>query len=283
MRPFLDGVPRRLGVVAPPGRGRPPVPAVGELLGLPPGPLLEPMIMPAFGTAITQARPPARFIRRVVLEVAGGGGPPAHRRRARRMPDLGQMPQLDPGIMSFGCEPMLARVGADGVEGDGQVRAGPRGAQPPGAVSRRAARPGWQRAKVNPGGAGPSRVLRSARPGRAQPCPTAWPCWSVTVTHHVVLGLRAAASARSRASHGSIGPMPGISPGRSARSSKVTSGTVSVARPANPPAPALRRQHPAVGRESFPSIRSRKARARSTSMSPSRPAFFSSRAHQVIR
>src|SRR4029077_11255827 len=63
----------------------------------------------------------------------------------------------------------------------------------------------------------------------------AWPCWSVTVTHHVVLGLAAAALTRSRASHGSTGPSPASSPGRSASPAAVPSGTVSVTRPANPP------------------------------------------------
>ena len=38
----------------------------------------------------------------------------------------------------------------------------------------------------------------------AQPCPMACPSLSVTVTHQVVLGFRAAAAARSRASHGSV-------------------------------------------------------------------------------
>src|SRR5215469_14235557 len=67
----------------------------------------------------------------------------------------------------------------------------------------------------------------------------ACPCSSVTVTHHVVLGFRAAAAARSRASHGSTGPSPASSPGRSARPAAVPSGTVSVTWPANPPAAPL--------------------------------------------
>src|SRR5271165_7255258 len=62
----------------------------------------------------------------------------------------------------------------------------------------------------------------------------AWPCSSVTVKHQVVLGLAAEARARSRASHGSTGPRPGISPGRSANSSKVASGMVRWLRPVNP-------------------------------------------------
>ena len=189
-----DGIPGRLGVVAPPGRGRPPEGAVGELLDLPPGLLLEPVIMATLRARVTQTRPAARRIRRVVLEIAAGGGPAAHRAGARRVPDLGQMPQPDPGVMPPGLETMLARVGADGVEGDDQVRAGPGGAQPPGAVpSGRSIPAGAGEGEPRPGGARPSRVLRPAASGRAQPCPMAWPCWSVTVTHHVVAGFLAAA------------------------------------------------------------------------------------------
>src|SRR6185437_2433950 len=88
-----------------------------------------------------------------------------------------------------------------------------------------------------PAGPGPARFPWALGSGRAQPCPTACPCWSVTVTHQVVFGLRAAAAARSRASHGSTGPIPASSPGRSARPVTVASGTVRVTRPANPAAP----------------------------------------------
>src|SRR5271157_3225763 len=62
----------------------------------------------------------------------------------------------------------------------------------------------------------------------------AWPWSSVTVRHQVVSGLAAEAWARSRASHGSTGPRPGISPGRWASSSRVASGTVRWLRPVNP-------------------------------------------------
>ena len=86
--------------------------------------------------AITQARPAARFVGDVVLEVTGGGGAPADRAGAGRVPDLGQVPQLDPGIMAFGLEPVVTVAGGDRVERDGQIwlSAGP-GAQCPGAVS----------------------------------------------------------------------------------------------------------------------------------------------------
>ena len=78
--------------------------------------------------------------------------------------------------------------------------------------------PGWRETvKVNPG---PSLVLRGGprfsrcllRPwgsGRAQPWPIAWPSWSVTVTHQVVAGSRAAAPTRSRVNSGSMGPEAG--------------------------------------------------------------------------
>ena len=98
---------------------------------------------------------------------------------------------------------------------------------------------------------GPSRLagvkenpVPSRRPGPALPVtlgfgpgaavPDGVPLPSVTVTHQVVLGFRAAAGARSRASHGSTGPRPDSSPGRSARPVRVASGTVRVTRLANP-------------------------------------------------
>src|SRR2546430_7191015 len=85
----LDGVAGRFRVVAAPGRGGPAEGAVGELLDLPPGLLLQPMVMPALRTAITQARPSARLVRGVVLEVALAGGPAAYRAGTRGVPHLG--------------------------------------------------------------------------------------------------------------------------------------------------------------------------------------------------
>ncbi|HEX5302957.1 MAG TPA: hypothetical protein VFW50_38785 [Streptosporangiaceae bacterium] len=88
---------------------------------------------------------------------------------------------------------------------------------------------------VPPGGWSLRFLAWLAGSGRAQACPSARPRLSVTVRHHDVLGFAADAAARSRASHGSTGPSPGSSPGRSARPSKVASGTVRWFRPANPP------------------------------------------------
>ena len=152
------------------------------------------------------------------------------------------MPEPDPGVVAPGLVPVLAS-GRWSRESIATIRSGP----PPGMRSRQVPYPpgGPSRlagVKVNPappGGPGPARFLWLFGSGRAQPWPTAWPCWSVTVTHHVVLGLAAAAAARSRASQGSTGPCPPSSPGRSASPAAVPSGTVSVTRPANPPpAPA---------------------------------------------
>src|SRR6185437_13345148 len=63
---------------------------------------LESMITPTLWTAVAQARPPARFIRDVVLEITLCGGSAAARSGAGRVPDLGQVPELDPGIMALG-------------------------------------------------------------------------------------------------------------------------------------------------------------------------------------
>src|SRR5204863_5819072 len=124
--------------------------------------------------------------------------------------------------------------GIDGVELDLQVRPASGGAQAPGTWSGRGCEGESRPSRV----AGLARFLRLLGSGRAQPCPTAWPCSSVTVTHHVVVGLRAAAAARSRASQGSTGPIPESSPGRSASLVRLVSGTVRVTRPANPPGAA---------------------------------------------
>src|SRR6185369_11718682 len=182
--------------------------------------LLEPVITPALRVAVAHAGTSACFVRGVVLEVALGGGPATPRSGAGRVPDLGQMPQPAPGIMTPGLEPVIAVLRGDRIEADQQVRPAPGDAQPPSPSSGVNANPGPSRVP------GPARFRWRLGSGRAQPWPTACPCPSVTVTHHVVAGLRAAAAARSRASQGSMGPIPGISPGRSASPAAVVSGTV---------------------------------------------------------
>ena len=283
-----DGVPGGFGVVAAPGRGGPPEGAVGELVDLPPGVLLEPVVVAALRAAVTQARPAARLVRRVVLEVALGGGPPADRAGAGGVPDLGQVPQLDPGIVAAGLVPVVAGLGGQGVEGDDQVRPVPGGAQPPGAVAAGRPVPAG-RGEGEPGGparraalacgswvrAGRSRARRRGRARRSR-------------------SRTRSSSGWARRRRPGRGPARGR-PGRARRARRagparpvtVASGTVRVTRPANPagrragagPARACAgaailavRPRPGRGRESLPRSRSRKARARSSSMPPSSPA-----------
>ena len=194
--------------------------------------------MTALRAGVAETRPAARLIRRVVLDVALGGGPPADGAGAGGVPDLGQVPQLDPGIMALGFEPVLTRVGGDRVDGDDQVRAVSGSASAARCHTRRAVPSRLAGVKVNPpspgGGPGPARFRVLLGSGRAQPWATACPWPSVTVRHQVDFGFAAAAAARSRASHGSTGPRLPSSPGRSARPARVASGTVSVTRAAGP-------------------------------------------------
>ena len=144
--------------------------------------LLEPVVMPALRAAVTQARPSARLVRGVVLEVALGGGSPADRAGAGGVPDLGQVPQPDPGVVAPGLVPVLAVPGVQGVDRDDQVRPASRDAQPPGAVSAGRAVPagrGEGRTRSRPAGrvrrvsggswvrAGRSRARRRGRARRS--------------------------------------------------------------------------------------------------------------------
>src|SRR4029077_12503530 len=92
IRPGSDGIAGGFGVIGAAGRSGPPERPVGKLVYLPLGVLLEAMIMTALRAGVTQARPPARLVRDVVLQVALGSGPPADGTRAARVPDLGQVP-----------------------------------------------------------------------------------------------------------------------------------------------------------------------------------------------
>jgi hypothetical protein len=57
-----------------------------------------------------------------MFEIALLGWPAAGRSGARGMPDLGQVPQLDPRIMTAGLKPVVTGVQGDRVQGDDQVR-----------------------------------------------------------------------------------------------------------------------------------------------------------------
>src|SRR5690348_8368000 len=120
----LHRVPGRFGGVLPPGRRGPADSPVGKLVDRPARVLLETMITPTLRAAVAQARPPARLVRRVVVEVALGGGPAAARSDARHVPDPGQVPELDPGIMALSLQPVVTFAGIDRVEPNQQIRSG---------------------------------------------------------------------------------------------------------------------------------------------------------------
>src|SRR5437868_9272634 len=133
--PRLDRVPGWFGGVGAPGRGGPPEGPVGELVDLPLGVLLEAVVVAALRAGIAQAAPAARVVGGVVLQVALGGGAAADGAGAGRVPDLGQVPQLDPRVMAAGLLPVAAGVGRQGLQGNDQVGPGSGGVQPPGAVA----------------------------------------------------------------------------------------------------------------------------------------------------
>ena len=121
------------------GRGGPPEGAVGELIRFPSRILFEPVVAAAFRTAITQARSPARLVRDIMLEIAGGSRSAADRAGAGGVPDLGQVPQLDAGVVTLGLEPVVAVLGGNGVEGDHEVWSFSSDPQPPDPIPARRA------------------------------------------------------------------------------------------------------------------------------------------------
>ena len=133
--PGSDGIAGGFGGVAAAGwRG----PAEGTVRKLVDGPfrvLLEPVVVPALRPAITHAGSSTGFVWRVVLEVALGRGPAADRAGAGRVADLGQVPQLDPGVVAAAFVPVLAILGGERVQGDPQVRPVSGDAQYPDAVA----------------------------------------------------------------------------------------------------------------------------------------------------
>jgi hypothetical protein len=130
---WLDRVSGGFGGVGPPGRGGPPEGPVAKLVDVPAWMLLEPMVVPTLWTTVAQARPSPCFIGNVVLEVTGGGWSAADRAGTGGVPDLRQVPELDPGIMPRLLELVVAVPGVEGVDGDEQFPAG--GPQGPGPVT----------------------------------------------------------------------------------------------------------------------------------------------------
>ena len=118
---MLDGVAGGFFGVLAAGGGGPPDAPVGQLVNLPSGVLLDPVIMTALRIAITDTRPAARLERGVVLEVGLRSRPPAGGTGTRGVPDLGQVPEHHPGVVAGGLTPVVTRVGADRLDGDDQV------------------------------------------------------------------------------------------------------------------------------------------------------------------
>src|SRR3954452_14880324 len=133
----LDRVAGGFGGVAPPRGSRPPERPVGKLVYFPPGLLLEPVVMPALRARVAQAGPATRLIRDVVLEVAARGRPAADRAGAGGMPDLRQVPELDPGLVARGLEPVITVLRTQRVKPDNEIRPAPGRPQPPGPVPAR--------------------------------------------------------------------------------------------------------------------------------------------------
>ena len=93
-----------------------------------------------------------------MFEVALCGGSSAAWPGAGGVPDLGQVAELDPGILALGLESVITLAGGDRVEGDGQVsRPVFPGVQLPDAVSVSGGPCQSVAVKANPG---PSRVPR---------------------------------------------------------------------------------------------------------------------------
>src|SRR5208282_1822368 len=102
----------------------------------PPRILLQPVLVPALGARITQTGSATGLVRGVVFEIAAGRGSPAGRAGTRGMPDLGQVPELDAGIVPGGLEPVIAGIDGDRVDREEQAGlSGDPGAEPPGSVS----------------------------------------------------------------------------------------------------------------------------------------------------
>src|SRR5580693_5081477 len=133
---WSDGVARGLGGVLTAGRGGPAEGARGDLLDFPAGILLEPVLVPALRAAVAHTGCAARVVWDVVFEVALLCRSSAGRPGASGVPDLGQMPELDPWVVTAGLESVVTCVEGDGIERDEQVRPSrDPGGQPPGAVA----------------------------------------------------------------------------------------------------------------------------------------------------
>ena len=73
--------------------------------------------MPALRAGVAETGAAACFVGGVVLQVALGGGPAADGAGAGGVPDLGQVPQPDSGVVAAGLVAVVAGVGSYGIPG----------------------------------------------------------------------------------------------------------------------------------------------------------------------
>ena len=136
--------------------GGPPEGPVRELVDVPLRVLLELVVVAALRAGVAETGPAACFVRGVVLVVALGGGPAADGAGAGGVPDLGQVPQPDPGIVAFGSRYRWSQ-GSVVTGSSVMIRSGPgpgvRSRQVPGSAVAPNANPGPSRAP------GPARFL----------------------------------------------------------------------------------------------------------------------------
>src|ERR1700733_4796098 len=136
-RPPLDGIPSGFRDVLPSRRRGPPDVTARKLRGVPPRVLLHPVVVAAGRVPVAQTGPTARLVRDVVFEITSLGGTAAAGPGAGGVPDLGQVPEHDPGIVALGLPPVIAVPGRQRPDLDHEVLLP--GGEPPAAVAARRA------------------------------------------------------------------------------------------------------------------------------------------------
>ena len=101
-----------------PGRGGPPEDRWDGLFDLPPRVLLEPVVMPALRTGVTEAAPAASLVGCVVFEIALIRRASTGRAGACGVPNLGQVEELGGGVVAWARVPVIALVGGNGLKRD---------------------------------------------------------------------------------------------------------------------------------------------------------------------
>src|SRR5260370_13744250 len=129
----LDGIAGRLGHILPPRRRGPPHVSAGQLLGVPPRVLFHTVVEPALCPAIAHTCSTTSLVWHIVLEITSYCGSSAARSGTPRVPDLGQVPSHDSGIVAPVMPPVIPVPGGQRPDLDQQVLLP--GGEPPGAIS----------------------------------------------------------------------------------------------------------------------------------------------------